>query len=159
MKLQELITQFSDTRERQIRGIFANLFILQNKLQTVFDNSSQGITLKQFMLLIMVKQGKEPLTFTQLGELLGCSRQNIKKLADALEKKGFVTISANEKDARAAVITPTPAVEQFFVQAAKQHEEILGALFAQYEDVEIKQLYDGLAKLHGGIEQMKGEQK
>ena len=101
MQISDLIRRFKGTRERQEKAVFSTLCIAENRLQTIFDKSSSGITLKQFMLLTMVRQSEERLTFTQLGDLLGCSRQNIKKLAAVLEQKGFVTIIQNENDKRA----------------------------------------------------------
>ena len=74
MKLEELIEKFSDTSENQSKAIFNTLFIIANKLQTIFDQQIPEITLKQFMLLSMVHQANEPQSLTQLGELLGCSR-------------------------------------------------------------------------------------
>lgn len=78
MKLDDLVTRFSGTTEKQQKAIFSTLFIAGNKLQTLFDNHIPEISLKQFMLLSIVRQSNEQLTFTQLGNLLGCSRQNIK---------------------------------------------------------------------------------
>ena len=92
MDLDSLITKFSTTKENQRKAIFSTLFIAENRLQTLFDNHIPEVSLKQFMLLSVVRQSKEELTFTQLGNLLGCSRQNIKKIADILVKKGFITI-------------------------------------------------------------------
>ena len=114
MKLDDLVTRFSDTTENQSKAIFSTLFIAGNKLQTLFDNHIPKVSLKQFMLLSIVRQSKEPLTFTQLGNLLGCSRQNVKKLADVLEKKGFVTIAQSPVDTRAMCICPTEKVEDYF---------------------------------------------
>ena len=102
MQITDLIRRFQGTREKQEKAVFSTLCIAENRLQTVFDKSSPDITLKQFMLLTMVRQSKDRLTFTQLGKLLGCSRQNIKKLAAVLEQKGFVTILQNTDDKRAA---------------------------------------------------------
>ncbi len=84
MNQNDLIKRFSSTTENQEKAVFSTLFIAGNKLQTLFDNHIPQITLKQFMLLSIVRQSKDALTFTQLGNLLGCSRQNIKKLADVL---------------------------------------------------------------------------
>ena len=92
MHLDDLTRKFSGTREDQGKAIFSTLFIAGNRLQTLFDSHIQELSLKQFMLLSIVRQSQEPLTFTQSGNLLGCSRQNIKKLADVLEKKGFITL-------------------------------------------------------------------
>lgn len=93
MNLDDLITRFSSTTENQRKAIFSTLFIAGNKLQTLFDNHIPEISLKQFMLLSIVRQSKDPLTFTRLGNLLGCSRQNIKKLADVLMKKALSRLS------------------------------------------------------------------
>ncbi len=84
MNLINLNAKFSGSTEDRKKAIFSTLFIAGNKLQTLFDNHIPEISLKQFMLLSVVRQSEEPLTFTQLGNLLGCSRQNIKKLADVL---------------------------------------------------------------------------
>ena len=87
--------------ENRRKAIFSTLFIAGNKLQTLFDNHIPEVSLKQFMLLSIVRQSKEPPTFTQMGNLLGCSRQNIKKVADVLKKKGFITIQKSPRDTRA----------------------------------------------------------
>lgn len=87
MKYDDLLTKFSSTTDCQRKAIFSTLFIAGNKLQTLFDKHIPEVSLKQFMLLSIVRQSNEQLTFTQLGNLLGCSRQNVKKLAEVLMKK------------------------------------------------------------------------
>ncbi|MBC1991092.1 MarR family transcriptional regulator, partial [Listeria seeligeri] len=94
MEISDMIKNFADKRDNQVRGIFASIFILQNRLQTVFDKADEYLTLKQFMLLTMIRfSHDEKTTFTHLGNLLGSSRQNAKKLALSLEKKGFIRIT------------------------------------------------------------------
>ena len=148
MQISDLIRRFKGTRERQEK---ATLCIAENRLQTIFDRSSSGITLKQFMLLTMVRQSEERLTFTQLGDLLGCSRQNIKKLAAVLEQKGFVTIIQNENDKRASFLLPTERLE-YFEQTAALHGQKLACLFQGYTDQEMEQLFTLLMKLYDGID-------
>ena len=96
MELQELIQRFSKTREQQEKAIFSTLFILGNRLQTIFDERIPDITLKQFMLLSLIRQADTQMTFTQLGSMMGCSRQNVKKLAAVLERNGYVTIKKKQ---------------------------------------------------------------
>ena len=91
------------------------------------------------MLLTIVRQSKEQLTFTQLGEILGCSRQNIKKLAEILEKKGFIMIRQSPNDPRAMCIFP---------------KEELNYLFEVYTDKEVETLFVLLSKLYAGIENL-----
>lgn len=154
MRLDDLVTLFSDTTEKQQKAIFSTLFIAGNKLQTLFDNHIPEVSLKQFMLLSIVRQSKEQLTFTQLGNLLGCSRQNIKKLADVLMKKGFITIRQSPSDTRAMCICPTEKVNSYFQNDFFYYQEELKYLFEVYTDEEIKMLFVLLSKLYTGIDNL-----
>lgn len=152
--LKDLVTRFSGTTENQRKAIFSSLFIVGNKLQTIFDNHIPQISLKQFMLLSIVRQSKEPLTFTQLGNILGCSRQNIKKLAEILEKKGFVIMQKSPHDTRAMCICPTDKVNDFFENDFLKYQEELQYLFEVYTDEEIETLFILLSKMYEGIENL-----
>lgn len=152
--LKKLTVRFSDTAENQKKAIFSSLFITTNKLQTLFDNHIPQISLKQFMLLSIVRQSGEPLTFTQLGNILGCSRQNIKKLAEILGKKGFVTIRQSPNDTRAMCICPTEKVNDYFANDFSEYQEELKYLFEVYSDKEIETLFILLSKLYEGIDHL-----
>lgn len=154
MDINNLITKFSGTTENQRKAIFSTLFIASNKLQTLFDNHIPEVSLKQFMLLSIVRQSKEQLTFTQLGDLLGCSRQNIKKLADVLMKKGFATIQQSPHDARALCICPTEKVNNYFQNDFSEYQRELKYLFEVYTDKEIETLFILLSRLYTGIENL-----
>ena len=154
MNLDDLTKKFSSSTENQRKAIFSTLFIAGNKLQTLFDNHIPEVSLKQFMLLSIVRQSKELLTFTQLGNLLGCSRQNIKKLADVLMKKGFITIQQSPHDTRAMCICPTEKVNDFYINDFSQYQEELKYLFEVYTDKEIETLFILLTKLYTGIENL-----
>lgn len=154
MNLDDLTAKFSSSTEKQRKAIFSTLFIAGNKLQTLFDNHIPEVSLKQFMLLSIARQSKEPLTFTQLGNLLGCSRQNIKKLADVLMKKGFITIQQSPHDTRAMCICPTKKARDYFANDFLEYQEELKYLFEVYTDKEIETLFILLSKLYAGIENL-----
>jgi len=157
MDLSELAGRFSSTTKNQGKAIFSTLFIAGNKLQTLFDNHIPELTLKQFMLLSLVRQAKEPLTFTQFGLLLGCSRQNVKKLAGALGKKGFVTIQQSPADPRAMCISPTEKAERYFREDFAPYQEELRYLFEVYTEEEIQRLFVLLTRLYAGIENLENK--
>ena len=100
---------------------------------------------------------KDHPTFTQLGRLLGCSRQNIKKLALALEKKGFVTIAPCQQDARASSIYPTSKLNDYFENVFTTYQEDLRFLFEVYSEEEIAQLFRLMMKLYKGIENLESK--
>lgn len=154
MELDDLITRFSNTTENQGKAIFSTLFIAGNKLQTIFDNHIPEISLKQFMLLSVVRQSEEQLTFTRLGNLLGCSRQNIKKIADVLMKKGFITIQQSPHDTRAMCICPTEKVNDYFQNDFSKYQKELKYLFEVYTEKEIETLFILLSRLYKGIENL-----
>ncbi|HBA69127.1 MAG TPA: MarR family transcriptional regulator [Lachnospiraceae bacterium] len=154
MKLDDLVTRFSGTTENQRKAIFSTLFIAGNKLQTLFDSRIPEVSLKQFMLLSIIRQSQEQLTFTQLGNLLGCSRQNIKKLANVLMKKGFITICQSTYDTRAMCICPTEKVNDYFQNEFFRYQEELKYLFEIYTEEEIATLFTLLTKLYAGIENL-----
>lgn len=157
MDLDTLITKFSGTTENRRKAIFSTLFIAGNKLQTLFDKTIPELSLKQFMLLSVARQSEEPLTFTQLGELLGCSRQNVKKLADVLAKKGFITVRQSPADGRAVVVCPTEKAEDYFLNDFFPYQEDLKRLFEVYTDREVKALFILLSKLYAGIAHLERE--
>ncbi len=151
MNYFDLSQKFNDTTENQEKDIFNTLFIAANKLQTLFDSRIPEVSLKQFMLLSTVRHLEKPLTFTQLGCLLGCSRQNIKKLAESLKKKGFITIEQSPLDSRAMCVCPTEKADAFFQHEFAPYQQELQYLFAVYTEEEIAALFHLLTKLYEGI--------
>lgn len=151
MDLQNLIQQFSDTPENQEKAIFHSLFIAANQLQTIFDSRIPELSLKQFMLLAIIRHGKTPLSFSHLGKLLGCSRQNIKKLAVILEQKGFVSIKPSPWDTRAFYVSPLPKTESYFKNDFFKYQKELRLLFEVYTEKELGEFFRLFMKLHEGI--------
>lgn len=155
MNIESLTEQFKTGRDKQQRAIFASLFILGNRLQTSFDKVDPLITIKQFMVMIMIKQAPERvLDLTSCGELLGCSRQNIKKLAVALEKQELITISRNHKDKRRTDLLLTTKGEDYFQSVAQLHEKALNAIFEEYSDEELELFFQIFMKLYAGAEKL-----
>ncbi len=154
MDLNDLVARFSGTTENRRKAIFSTLFIAGNKLQTLFDNHIPKVSLKQFMLLSIIRQSDQQLTFTQLGNMLGCSRQNIKKIADVLVKKGFIVIRQSPYDARAMCVSPTERADDFFQKEFSQYQEELKYLFEVYTEEEVEMLFVLLSRLYAGIENL-----
>ncbi|KRL39007.1 MarR family winged helix-turn-helix transcriptional regulator [Liquorilactobacillus uvarum] len=152
MHINQMINEFSGTRTNEIRGIFASISILQNRLQTIFDHNNEMLTLKQFMLLTMIKHSNADTTFTHLGKLLGSSRQNIKKLATSLEKKGFITINQETGNKRNTALVVTEKANKYGDMIAELHTDKLNSIFGDYTQEEIHLFYKLITKLYDGVE-------
>lgn len=157
MNTNDLSEKFSRTAEDQEKAIFANLFIICNRLQTLFDARIPQLSLKQFMLLAVARHSEESLTFTQLGELLGCSRQNVRKLAEALARKGFVRIEPSPEDARALCLCLTEKTDEYYANDFPKYQRELRYLFDVYTPEETATLFRLLTKLYKGIDILKAK--
>lgn len=145
-----------DTIDKQ-KYIFGSIFLIANKLQVLGDQylGRGGITTKQWLLTVMISQfhDKSP-TLSEVAELMGSSRQNVKQLALKLEKKGFLNIQKDDMDARALRLKLTDKCQAFWEQRQKQDEQYVEELFKDFSMEEIDATFKGFGKLFGKIEQL-----
>lgn len=153
--IEQLIEDFQTSRDKQQRAIFASLYILGNRLQTSFDKIDPSVTMKQFMVLVMVRQLSErAIDLTSCGKLLGCSRQNIKKLAMALEAKELIAMNRSEEDKRKTILVLTKEGEHYFNSVETLHSHALATIFNGYSDKELSNFFDIFMKLYQGVEKL-----
>ncbi|MDF2537525.1 MAG: Transcriptional regulator, MarR family [Herbinix sp.] len=120
--------------------LFAEIFMLSNRLQTIGDSFFKEISTKQwFVLLVLnVMNGYSP-TLNELSEVVGSSHQNVKQLILKLEQKGYVKISKDEIDARRLRIKITPKSYEFSKAYEHKSTDFMEKLFAglKKEDIDI----------------------
>lgn len=133
------------------RFIFAGIFLLANKLQLVSDYhlAGDGITVKQLMLLITIAQFKQfSPTLNEAAEMMGSSHQNVKQLALKLEKRGFVKIEKDPRDARASCLKLTAECDEFFNKNQDSHAKLMSSFFETLSADETSNLYQGINKTY-----------
>lgn len=150
MELNELILRFSDTPVRQQKACFNLLFTLANRLQTLFDHAIPEVSLRQFMVLSVLRQSAESMNLSEMGAILGCSRQNVKKVAVLLEKKGLLEFCHQPGDARNLCLHATRQAEVWFQEEFAPFENELQILFAAFSAEEIGIFLQLLQKLMHG---------
>jgi len=130
--------------------IFGSLFLLSNKLQVIGDQylGKDDMTTKQWFLTAMISQFRDnPPTLSEVAELMGSSRQNVKQLALKLEEKGFLRIEKDEQDARAVRLKLTEKSRTFWEKRQSRDEWFLRDLFEDFSEQEIDVIYSGFNKL------------
>ena len=152
MKIDEIFEQYNCDTEHRMQAIFSSIFVLQNRMQTAGEKLQTQISMKQWLLLVMTACCPEPRTLTNVGNFIGCSRQNIKKLALALEKKGFVRLLSGENNS--VCIELTDKVDQYAEEMGERHLQSLKLLFSDFNEEEIEQLFRIYAKLFAGMERI-----
>ena len=149
MKMDKLFEEYDCDTEHRVQAIFSSIFILQNRMQTAGEKLQTEISLKQWLLLAMTACCPEPRTLTNIGNLMGCSRQNIKKLALTLEKKGFVRLLL--KGNNSVRIELTDKAGQYAEEIGERHSQFLKLLFTDFNEDKIDLLFHLYVKLFVGI--------
>ncbi|MGO2939288.1 MAG: hypothetical protein ACTIDA_01840 [Pseudolactococcus laudensis] len=83
----------------QTQEVFASIFILVNRMQKAGNLLQEEVTMKQYMLITLLQASSEPSNLSELAVKLGCSRQNIKKLAQSLAKNDYVQFHTGKQNA------------------------------------------------------------
>ncbi len=150
--MTELFEQFDCDTQHRMQAIFSSIFVLQNRMQTAGEKLQTEISMKQWLLLAMTECCQEPRTLTNIGNLMGCSRQNVKKLALALEKKGFVHLLLSSNNS--VLVQPTEEVQRYAEEIGERHMKALSLLFSDFSEEEIGQLFSLYSKLYVGLERI-----
>ena len=132
--------------------IFSAVFIEANKLQTAFDRNEGDVSSKQWLLLVIASSFSEPPTLTAVGELMGCSRQNVKKIAVILEKKGYILLVNDLHDKRSLCIELTDKYKILSDKMDSETDDVMKHLFCEFSDEQIDDFFNGILKLSKGID-------
>ena len=150
--MNESFEQFNCDTTHRMQAIFSSIFVLQNRMQTAGEKLQTKISMKQWLLLAMTACCPEPRTLTNIGNLMGCSRQNVKKLALALEKKGFVHLQLSSNNS--VLVELTEDVQRYAEEIGERQMKALSLLFADFSEEEIGQLFFLYSKLYTGLERV-----
>ena len=123
------------------------IFSLSNRLQAIGDELDEKTTVKQRLFITGVSRFKEAPTLGELAKVLGCSRQNTKRMAVDLEKMGFVAISKDSNDARALRSGLTQKCAEHFEQLGDWAAGSLDTIFTGFDDDLAHSVYKGLLRL------------
>ena len=150
--MNESFEQFNCDTTHRMQAIFSSIFVLQNRMQTAGEKLQTQISMKQWLLLAMTACCPEPRTLTNIGNLMGCSRQNVKKLALALEKKGFVHLQLSSNNS--VLVELTEDVQRYAEEIGERQMKALSLLFSDFSEEEIEQLFFLYSKLYTGLERV-----
>jgi DNA-binding MarR family transcriptional regulator len=137
-----------DTNEKQ-KFIFASIFLLANKLQVLGDSylANEEMTTKQWFLIVIISQFEKPPMLTEVANLMGSSRQNVKQLALKLQENGFLNIERDKKDGRTLRLKLTEKNQRFWDKKKENDMDFILDLFKCLSQEEINTMYDVFNKL------------
>ena len=133
-------------------GLFGLLFAFMNRLQSAGDSFYQEITCKQwFLLACMNLFTEEAPTSNELAEIMGCSRQNVKEILSALQKKEIIILKQDKSDKRKQRIYLTSKQKNLAEKYQNKEREFLTLLYDGISDNEIKNVYQIISRMEKNL--------
>lgn len=133
---------------------FTSILVSANMLQTMFTNTLDGLTSKQWLLLTITSSVEEPQTLSSIGATMGCSRQNVKQITDILKKKGFVEYCKLEGDKNTIRVKPTMKWVEYCEKNGKTNEAILDQIFDNFSKEDLESFFKNYCKIVENIEKV-----
>ncbi len=133
------------------------LSAFDNRYQAAADAYFKEITWKQFFAIICINLCKESPTINELSEVMGSSHQNVKQILIRLEKKGFVSTVADEKDKRKQRIIVTDAARAFLEQNdnnGRQSQHIIGRIFDGIDEKNLMVTIQTIMKMERNLSEL-----
>ncbi|MEG0614249.1 MAG: MarR family transcriptional regulator [Oscillospiraceae bacterium] len=134
--------------------VFANIFLVANRLQTVMDRQSAGITSKQWLVITMLGMFDSPPTLGELAKICNSTHQNIKQIAKKLELKGFLRIETDQSDRRALRIVALDKCRIWGIENDKFCTDFLEEMFSTLSQEEISILCKSQDKIYNKLDEM-----
>lgn len=163
MNENNLINRFAEKKEYENTWIkrlsFTNILVCSNMMQTMFSRTQDGITSKQWLLLTIASNVDEPPTLSEVAVVMGCSRQNVKQIAQILNKKGYLSFIKLYGDKNAIRLVPTQKWDAYNKQNEELTSGILDGIFDGFSNEELQLYFKSLSKVINNIEKINNELK
>ena len=135
--------------------VYGMLFMISNRIQTYGDEQFKDITMKQhFMMIVLSLFGEKAPTLSELADVVGCSYQNIKRMAASLEKHDYVAIVEDEDDRRKRHVVMKDKFLKMGEDNIKMTQTFMEELYSGISEEELGVMVGILKKLEENVKRM-----
>ncbi len=132
--------------------IYGMLFSISNRIQTLGDTRFEDITMKQhFMMIVLDMLGESPPSLKEMAEIIGCSYQNVKRMAVALEKNGYLSIVTDFTDKRRLLLKSTGRFQQLAEVKRKATDEFMDMMYRGIPEENLKIVLQTLMQMEQNL--------
>ena len=149
MRIEELMNDYNTDRLTRMQTLFTSIFVIQNRIQNAGKKIQKELSMKQWLLLTIISVCPKPHTLSNIGRMMGCSRQNIKKLVNSLELKGYVIVEEGSNNSLCVELTSK--VNEYLMEIGNKQIEFLNTLFKDFSDKEIELFFNMFNNLYKGL--------
>ena len=136
--------------KKKVFDLYGSIFLLSQRLKYLTDKElkKDQLTTKQFLTIAAIEKLFDyPPSINEVAEVLSTSHQNIKQIANQLEKKGFILIERDEKDRRRLRLKVTEKNRRYWDFRAEESEKFVLSLFSSLDEDEIHRFHSLVTKL------------
>ncbi len=132
-----------------MQQVYSTLFSVYNKIQTESTKRFTKLSSRQYMtILAILHLPEDERTMNNVAKKLSTTKQNIRQLITALEKKQFIEIKSSDIDRRAANLQITSAGMNEMLKAGEIGIMLLADLFNEFSNEELQALWSLLTKMY-----------
>ena len=131
---------------------FRLVVLLAQRLRTLMDQQLRpdGLTTQQAALISVVDAIGEP-SVSQAAAALATTHQNVKQIADALARKGFLEITRDADDARVRRLTTTRKSRSTWRRRSAADQQLVLDWFSALSREEAETLFELLLRLESRV--------
>lgn len=137
---------------------FGMIFNVSNQCQSVLDSqlAPYDITTKQWYLSVIVNAlFTSPPQLSDVAKMMNTSHQNVKVIAEKLEKKGHLIFVSDESDQRKVRVKLTQQSVDFWQSLIPKSEEAMNQIFEGIKPEDLSLFCDTLTQLLDNLDRMK----
>ena len=156
MDIKEVI----DSGKVDFSGIESSYFLIgllsafDNRFQAMADSMMKEISWKQFFAIICINMYNGKPTVKELAEIMGSSHQNVKQILLKLEKKGFVSITADETDKRKQRIELTEYCREFCERNDETSMNIMKTMFSGISEEQLQATIKTIIQIENNLKEI-----
>lgn len=139
---------------------FRLIIVLAQKLRTLMDQllRQDGLTTQQAALITVAEASHRP-SLSQAAAALGTTHQNVKQIAAALERKGFLRLVQDHDDGRVRRLVTTPRSRRYWAERSTSDQQRVLEWFTDLSDDEARTLFELLVRLTSRVDATLAQKK
>lgn len=133
-----------------IFDLYGKIFLLARRLEYIVDKelARDNLTTKQFLMIAVIeKVFDEPPAINEVADALGSTHQNVKQMANQLERRGFLRIERDRRDRRVLRLNVTEKNRAYWDSRAEDHERFIMEIFSDLDEDGVRSLHSETMKL------------
>ncbi|WP_231844809.1 MarR family transcriptional regulator [Methanocella arvoryzae] len=141
---------FASSRLGMARFTLIMVFLIEQRWRYYIEKELEpdGITAKQWLMLIVIGAGfRHAPSIQEVADAMSTTHQNVKQVAAAMERRGFMTLERDPENRRIIRLKVTQKCHDLFRNRDEHDKQAMLRMFEGLDDEEMKALFNIVAKL------------